>query len=304
MNDRFVSMQLFARVARTGSLTGVARETGLSQPSISRIISSLEKRVGVALLTRTTRAVTLTEAGAEYLERAEAILAALEEADHNARGDGELRGLLRIATSSSFAIRNIIPRLVRFTDAHPALRIEFIMADQRQDLVSESIDLAIRIGSLADSTSAVARKIGATERVLVAAPSYLEKVGTPRGPADLAAHSLIIGPAGRGYESWSFTQANTRPVSVRLEGRLIVNGNDSAVAAAVAGLGIATSGHIGCIDELRRGSLVRVLPDWYMGTADIHVILPDGRAAKPSARAFAAFMQAAFPHLLPDTQNE
>src|ERR1700761_6804651 len=150
MNDRFLSLQLFIRVARTGSFSVAGRDVGLSQPSASRIVAALEKDVGVALFTRTTRGVTLTEAGSDYLVRAEAILAALEEADHAARGTGELRGVLRIALSTSFAVRTILPRLAPFADRHPALRVEFIMNDERQDLIGEGIDVALRIGSLPD----------------------------------------------------------------------------------------------------------------------------------------------------------
>src|ERR1700761_2151466 len=184
MNDRFYSLQLFARVARTGSFSLAGREGGISQPTASRIVSTLEKQVGAALLTRTTRAVTLTEAGADYLARVEAILAALDEADHTARGTGELRGVLRIALSTSFAVRSVIPRIARFTDIHPSLRVEFVMNDEKQDLVGDAVDVALRIGSLADS-SAVARKIGVVHRALAASPGYLAKAGTPRTPSDL-----------------------------------------------------------------------------------------------------------------------
>src|SRR6202012_2049818 len=132
MNDRFFSLQLFIRVARAASFSVAGREMGISQPSASRIVAALERKVGAALLTRTTRGVTLTEAGADYLIRAEAIVAALDEADHAARGTGELRGLLRIALSTSFAVRTIIPRIRRFSEQHPHLKIEFIMNDEKQ----------------------------------------------------------------------------------------------------------------------------------------------------------------------------
>src|ERR1700744_3679413 len=135
MNDRFSTLRLFARVARTGSFSAAGRELGLSQPSVSRIIAGLEHEVGAALLTRTTRALTLTEAGTDYLARIEPILTALEEADHAARGTGELRGLLRVGVSSSFAVREVIPRLPGFLDKHPALRIDMVTEDRRQDLV-------------------------------------------------------------------------------------------------------------------------------------------------------------------------
>ena len=292
MNDRFFSLQLFARVARSGSFSVAGREMGISQPTASRIVAALEKQVGVALFVRTTRAVTLTEAGSDYLSRIESILTALEEADHAARGTGELRGLLRVATSSGFAIRCVLPRLPRFIDQHAGLRMEFVLSDDRQDLVGESIDVAVRIGVLGDST-AIARKIGTVRRVVVAAPSYLAKAGTPSAPRDLADHATIVSSAGRAIEGWAF-QRDGMTRSVRVEGRFFLNGTDAAVAAAVAGLGILSTGDLSVITELETGRLVRVLPDWEMGSADINVVLPAGRAAKPSARAFSDYMAAEF----------
>jgi DNA-binding transcriptional LysR family regulator len=290
MNDRFLSLQLFARVARVGNFSIAGREMGISQPTASRIVAALEKKVGVALLTRTTRAVTLTEAGADYLARADAILAALDEADHAARGTGELRGILRIAASTSFAVRSVLPRLSHFTEMHPKLRIEFILNDEKQDLVADGIDVALRIGALGDS-SAVAKKIGVVYRVLAASPAYLAKSGTPLTPSDLSHHSIIVGPAGRGMEGWAFKK-DGKATSIRVDGRFVLNGGEGATAAAVAGLGIVSSGALGMLKELQSGQLVRVLPDWEMGTADIHVVLPAGRAAKPSARTFTEFVSA------------
>src|SRR4029077_18469601 len=133
----------------------------------------------------------LTEAGTDYLSRIESILSALEEANHAARGNGELRGILRVASSSAFARIGVLPRLARFTDLHPGLRVEFILNDDRQDLVGESVDVALRIGVLNDS-KAVARKIGTVHRVVVAAPAYLARAGTPSVPGDLADHAVIV----------------------------------------------------------------------------------------------------------------
>ena len=287
MNDRFFSLQLFTRVARASSFSVAGRELGISQPTASRIVADLEKKVGVALLTRTTRGVTLTEAGSDYLIRAEAILAAMDEADHAARGTGELRGVLRVAMSTSTAVRCILPNLSLFTDQHPALRVEFVLNDERQDLVGEGIDVALRVGSLADS-SAVARKIGMAHRILAASPAYLFKAGTPGSPSDLSGHSLIVGPAGRGAEGWAFRKGS-KVESVNVEGRIILNGAEGAVVATVAGLGIVSSGFFGMLRELQSGELVQVLPDWEMKSAEVNVIMPAGRAAKPSARAFAQF---------------
>jgi DNA-binding transcriptional LysR family regulator len=288
MNDRFTSMRLFVRVARSGSFSVAAREIGITQPTASRIVAALEKQIGVALLLRSTRTVTLTEAGADYLARCEAILAALDEANHAARGTGELRGTLRVAASPSFASRTIMPKLAKFSDRHPKLRMEFSLDDARHNLIEDSVDVAVRIGSLDDST-AVARKIGTLHRVLVAAPSYLARAGAPSVPAEITKHTLIVGPAGGSSEAWSFRKAR-KAVSVRIQGRFVISATETASAAAVAGLGICSTSQGSVRAELRSGALVRILPDWEVGSADINVILPAGRAAKASARAFAEFI--------------
>jgi DNA-binding transcriptional LysR family regulator len=185
MNDRLSALKLFARAARVGNFSSAGRELGLSQPSASRLIAALEEEVGATLFSRTTRAVTLTEA-ATYLMRVEAILAALDDADHEARGTGEVRGSLRVGTSSSFVLREIIPRLPAFMKQHPALKIELVANDRYQDLVTEGIDVAFRFGALPDS-SATARKIIHLPRILMASPDYLRERGTPTMPSISAA---------------------------------------------------------------------------------------------------------------------
>ena len=291
MNDRFFALRLFMRVARAGSFSAAARELGLSQPSASRILADLEREIGVALLTRTTRAVTLTDAGANYLAQIEPILAALEEADHAARGTGELRGTLRVGLSSSFGVRELIPRLPPFLERHPALRMDLRMNDQRQELVRDGVDVAFRFGALTNS-SAVARLLASPPRLLVASPAYLARAGVPRTPTDLARHSLIIGPTALGTNAWSF-QHSERPVSVHLEGRLTISASEGAIAAAVAGLGIVSTGLWSCRAELASGALVQILADWPMAPVELHAVFPAGRAAKPAARALADYLAGA-----------
>src|ERR1700748_1613987 len=254
MNDSFTSMQLFVRVARSGSFSAAAREMAMTQPTASRIVAARERQVGVAVLTRSTRAVTLTEAGAEYLARSEMILSAVDEADHAVRGTGELRGVLRIATSPSFASRTLMPRLAHFSDQHPKLRLEFTLNDARHNLIGDSVDVAIRIGALADS-NVVARKIGTVHRIITAAPSYLARAGTPLAPSDLVDHSIIIGPAGTSTAGWSFHQA-AKKTSVRGRGRFVIDSTESAAAAAVAGLGIFSTGQRSIQTELQSGALM------------------------------------------------
>lgn len=286
MSDRLFALRVFVRVARGGSFSVAGRALQLSQPSVSRIISRLEAEVGTALLTRTTRAVTLTEAGADYLARIEPILAALDEADHAARGTGELRGVLRVGVATSFAVRQILPRLPGFMDQHPALRVDMAMTDQRQNLVMEGVDVALRFGRLPDS-SATARRIGTSHRILVAAPAYLRRAGAPATPADLPGHSIIVGPAA--LFGWTF-QRDGKEISLQLDGRLAVNVNEAATTAAVAGLGITAVGTWGCREELASGALVQLLPEWTLPAVEIHAVFAAGRAAKPSARAFVDYL--------------
>jgi DNA-binding transcriptional LysR family regulator len=288
MSDRLFALRLFARVARTGSFSRAGREFGLSQPSASRIVAELEHEIGATLFTRTTRAVMLTEAGTDYLLRIEPMLVSLEEADHAARGTGELRGVLRVALSSSFGVREIIPRLPEFMKRHPNLKIDLLVDDRYQELVSEGVDVALRFGTLVDST-ATARRLGATARLLVASPTYLQHAGAPDSPEDLASHLLIVGPAGVKTSGWSFHR-DGHSKTIRVEGRLNITSNEGAVAAAIAGLGIVSTALWGCRTELTTGTLVRVLDEWSMDSVEVNALFPAGRAARPAARAFADYL--------------
>jgi DNA-binding transcriptional LysR family regulator len=154
MNDRLSALNLFARAARVGNFSSAGRELGLSQPSASRLIAALEEEVGATLFSRTTRAMTLTEAGATYLVRVEAILAALDDADHEARGTGEVRGSLRVSTSSSFVLREIIPRLPAFMKQHRGLKIELVANDRYQHLVTEGTHVRRRRASTENGAQA------------------------------------------------------------------------------------------------------------------------------------------------------
>ncbi len=287
MNDRLAALRLFARVARTGSFSAAGRELGLSQPSASRRIAELEREVGATLLTRTTRAVTLTEAGARYLDRIDAIAAALDEADQEARGTGELRGTLRVAAPTSFALRELIPRLPRFTSRHTELRFELSINDRPQDMLAEGLDVALRVGP--QSATLHGQRIAAWPQVIAASPAYVAQHGMPQTPSELSAHATIALPHGVA-PGWTFTKGS-QTETVRLESRLVISVNEGRVAAAVAGLGLLFSGRLACTREFADGRLVRVLPDWYMGEIEMHALFPTGQTPKPSARAFVAFLR-------------
>ena len=291
MSDRLQALQLFVRVAHTASFSRAGREFGMSQPSASRIIADLERRIGALLSTRTTRAVKLTETGADYLSEIEPLLASLDAADHAARCTGELRGVLRVALSSSLSVREVTPRLPAFMRRHPKLRIDLLVNDAHQELVTAGVDVALRLGKLSDS-SATARRLGAMPRLLVASPKYLRETSEPKTPGDLRKHSLIVGPGGNRSSSWVFHRKGRRS-AVLIEPRLTSSSNEGAIAAAIAGLGIAATATWGCRAELERGSLVSVLNGWHMGTMELSALFPAGRAAKPAARAFVEYLAAA-----------
>src|SRR3982075_2035881 len=230
MSDRLFALRLFARVARKGSFSAAGRELNIPQSTASRTIAILERQIGVVLFVRTTRAVTLTDAGSDFLARIEPVLAELA-----ARGTGELRGILRIGLGTNFAVREIIPRLAVFMSRHSALQIDLMMSDQRQDLVTEGVDVAFRFGALPDST-ATARRVLSWPRVLAAARAYLDRAGVPDTPADLPQHAIILGPGSLGGH-WSFRR-DDGATSFQVKGRLIVRASEGAIAAAGAGLGI------------------------------------------------------------------
>lgn len=288
MSDRLAALRLFARVARTGSFSRAGREFGLAQPSASRAIAALEREIGATLFTRSTRAVALTDAGVDYLARIEPVLTALDEADAAARGTGELRGLLRVGVPSSLTTREVVPHLPDFVAGHPLLRIELRVDDQRQDLVRDGMDVALRFGTLPDS-SATAKLIGHNPRIVAASPAYLAHAGMPLQPDDLLGHRIVMGPPGTSPGAWSFLR-DGRTATVAVEGHLLVNANEGAVAAAVAGLGIVSTGLWGCRTEIESGQLVAVLRDWALPTTPLHAVFPSGRAASLAARAFVDYL--------------
>ncbi len=291
MSDRLLEIEVFVRVAETGSLSRAGRELGLSQPSASRLVAALEERLGVRLLLRTTRRVSLTEAGAAYLERARGVLLELGEAAAAVRGAQGLQGVLRVALPVAFGAREVVPRLAAFLAAHPRLKVELLMADRRQDLVEEGVDLALRLGPLPDS-SFVARRLASAPRWPVAAPAYLASRAPPVTPHDLAHHDCILGPLGSATD-WVFEDASGAAVSVEVQGRVRVDSAAGVIACLKAGLGIGIASFWMCRAELAAGTLVRLLPGYPLGPAELYAVFPTGHRASSKARAFADHLQAA-----------
>ena len=283
-------LKIFSRVARLTSFSGAARELSISQSQASRAVAELEAELGVLLLARTTRAVVATEAGAEYLARIEPVLDQLDEAEQSVR-QGEIRGTLRVGMPTSAGAREIIPCIPDFAEQHPKLELQIIMGDQHQDLVREAVDVAIRIGSLPDS-SATARLLTTYPRVIVAAPSYLERFGYPQKPADLGGHRMVQGPAGGVGTAWTFVRDGQSEVAAVAKPSALFNDNEGAVSAATAGMGVASVGYWSCRNELGDGRLVRLLTDWETAPTKVYAYYPLGKATRFAARAFIDFLAA------------
>jgi DNA-binding transcriptional LysR family regulator len=261
----------------------------VGQPAVSKTIAQLEDRLQVRLLVRSTHALTPTDAGLRFYERARLAIAEVDEAELEARGAGAgLTGRLRFSAATTFARLMIVPRLPEFLARHPSLDIDVILDDRIIDVVSEGIDIALRMGTLADS-SAVARKIASGGRSVVATPAYLAHAGTPKVPADLAHHHALIYSVLS--DNWTFRRGETE-TSVTVRGRLRLSAAEGIRAAVLADMGLAVASDWMFAPELASGVVTRILPDWTLSPIDLWAIFPTGRLASAKARAFADFVEA------------
>jgi DNA-binding transcriptional LysR family regulator len=290
MSDRLQELVVFIRAAESASFSRAARELGISQPSVSRIIGELEGRLGVSLLLRTTRRITLTHAGELFLERAREILAGLEAAEDAARGLDSLRGSIRLALPVIYGTREVIPWLAEFLALHPLLKVEMIVSDERQDLVAEGADLAIRLGRLDDSAFG-ARKLGSLELTLVASPTYLKTHGTPKAPTDLIAHNCIIGPRAFSRAAWTFRKGGA-VISVDVTGRVRTESGPGVFTSVMAGLGVAITSSAMAAAEVRAKKLVPLLRDYQLDPLEVHAVFPGGPRPSAKVRAFVDFLAA------------
>ncbi|MGO4704874.1 LysR family transcriptional regulator [Microvirga sp. 2MCAF38] len=294
MLDRVTGMQVFARVGTLGNFSAAARALNLSQTMVTKHVSALEDRLGVKLLNRSTRGMTLTEAGRSYLSACERILAEIEEADASASLDRvEPRGTLKLNVPLAFGIREIAPALAEFSRLHPAVTVDLGLTDRYVDLIEEGWDLAIRIGRLKDS-GLVARRIAPCRVVVCAAPSYLFTHGTPRTIADLQQHNCLgyTLPNALGANRWTFGENSeiVAPVS----GNLRANNGDALLAAALAGQGLIYQPTFIVGDSLRAGALMRIDLDCPPHEFGVHAILPSGRQAPAKVRVFIEFLAERF----------
>lgn len=290
--DRFQAMTTFIRVVDTGSFSAAARQMNVGQPAVSKIVAQLEERLGVRLLTRTTRGLSPTEAGQRFYDHAGLSLMEADEADLAARGAGKgLTGQLRISAATTFARLHVVPKLPAFLAEHPDLNLEVILDDRVIDMVREGIDVSLRMGALPDST-ATARKLAAGRRSVLATPAYLARAGTPQTPAELAGHEAVVYTH---YETpvWTFQGAAGGEASVAVGGRLRVSAAEGVRAAVLADIGLTVASDWMFSPELESGAVVRVLENWALPPLDLWALFPTGRLASTKARSFAEFMLAA-----------
>jgi DNA-binding transcriptional LysR family regulator len=288
--DRLASMEVFVRVVETGSFSGAARQLRVGQPAVSKAVAQLEERLGVSLLLRSSRGLTPTEAGQNFYERAKRAIEEADEAELAARGAGAmLSGRLRFSAAVTFARLHVIPQLPLFLAAHPALKVEAILDDRNVDLIGEGIDVALRMGVLADSAM-IARKIGQSCRLVVGTPAYFEKAGEPSTPADLAHHQAVIYAQQGGGVTWSFRRG-TAEETVTLNDGIRITAAEGVRAAVFADLGLCVASEWMFQPDLDEGRVKQVMLDWRLPSLDLWAAFPTGRRATAKARAFAAFVE-------------
>jgi DNA-binding transcriptional LysR family regulator len=283
--DRLQAMTTFVAVVDSGGFASAARKLNLSPPVVTRAVAELEARLGLRLLTRTTRVVRVTDAGARFAEDCRRILAEIDEAETAAAGThASPRGTLTLTAPVLFGQLHVTPVLVRYLQLFPEVDAQCLFLDRVVNVVEEGIDVAVRIGELPDS-SLQAIRVGRVRRVLVAAPAYLQARGVPRRPEDLAGHTLVAASGVNPVSEWRFTHAG-KPLLQRLQPRLRTTTNDSAIAAAVAGLGITRLLSYQVAAPLAAGQLQLVLEDFESAPLPVHVVHHEGRRAAQKVRSF------------------
>ena len=288
--DRLSAMATFVRVVDTGSFSAAARQLRTGQPAVSKAIARLEDRLGVRLLLRSSRGLAMTEAGQHFYERARRAVEEADEAELAARGAGTgLSGRLRFSAAVTFARLHVIPRLPSFLSCHPDLTVDAVLDDRNINPVEQGIDVALRIGELAES-ALTARKIGESRRLVLATPSYLADAGEPETPAALSAHRAVVYAQRGGGEAWTFRKGGAE-VSVTLDGRVRVTAAEGVREAVLAGLGLAVGTEWMFQPELESGRVREVLRDWTLPPIGLWAVLPTGRRASAKARAFIAFVE-------------
>lgn len=279
------SLQAFVKVVQTGSFTRAADALHTQKAHLSRVVSQLERELGVRLLERTTRALSLTEVGREFFERAVGILASVEDAQRVVqKAQGEPRGTLRLTCGVEFGMIAVSGWIDRYLQRYPQVRVEADLTGRIVDIVHEGFDLAVRVGPLADSTLA-ARRLGDLAYGLFASPDYLTRRGAPKQPGDLTTHDVLAFAGGSHQATWTLSLGD-RQERVVLQPRLKASNVFVVRDAAIAGLGVAQLPLIVASASVEAGQLRALLPDWSPPTAPVHAVFASARYLTPKVRGF------------------
>jgi DNA-binding transcriptional LysR family regulator len=283
--DRLDELAVFVAILDEGSLAAAGRKLRRSPPAVTRALAVLEDRVGTRLLERTTRRSRPTEAGRRLAEHARQVLAGYGEAVREVAA-APVRGVLRVTAPLVFGRRHVTPIVASFLDTYPGIRVELVLSDKNLSLIDDGLDVALRIGPLADA-SLIVRKVGEVRHVLVASPSYLAGRPAPRTPADLVRHDVVFtATSGRPVAlAWRFGEPGHGP-AVHLVPRLIVNEVDAMLLAVRAGRGIGRPLSYQVADDLATGTLVRLLPEHEPPALPVQLVVPSARHLSPKARSF------------------
>ncbi len=288
--DRFQEMQTFCAVVDAGSFVKAAELLHMSKPAVSRHVADMETRLGVRLLHRTTRRLSLTEEGAVFYSRCRELLSGLEEAESELSSrSGAARGLLRVNVPVSFGIQTLAPLWGVFHDLYPQVRLDVELFDRVVDVVEEGYDLAIRIATLPDS-SLISKRLASTRVVLCASPQYLEMYGQPSDPSALGAHKIIGYSYWLGGDTWDF-DGPEGPVSVKVDPWMMTNNGDTCRAVALAHQGIILHPTFLIGDDLEAGRLVEILPEYRSIELGIYAVYPTRKHVAPKVRALVNFLE-------------
>jgi DNA-binding transcriptional LysR family regulator len=292
--DRLEGMQLFIRVVETGSFSKASSDLGITQPTATKHVAALEQRLGARLLHRSTRGVTPTEIGALYYEKCLAIARELEEADNLAGlQQSNVRGQLRISTSVAFGRRVMVPLVIEFMREHPELHIDLSFDDRYVNLVEQGVDLAIRMGQLADS-SLGATYLGLNPWVVVGSPAYLARHGTPAQPDELAQHAALIYSTVQDDARWRFAGPEGQSLQVPVHGPLRSNNLSALLAAAREGMGLAALPWYVAHASVESGAVQPVLTDWTLPSQEIHAVFPSPRMVPAKVTGLIRFLKGRF----------
>ena len=292
--DRFLAVSAFAKVVELGSFARAAERLSVSTSAVSRQVSDLEAHLDVRLLNRTTRKLSLTEAGQAFYERSVQLLADLEEAESSVRAAAVLpKGTLRLTCGVSFGVRYLAPAIAEFAARHPQMLFDLDLSDRAVDLVEEGFDLAIRIG-LIGHQGLVSRRIGWTRAVCCASPTYVARRGAPATPEELAQHECLTYTHVPVPNTWQFESRDGTQRSVRITPRHRANNGRMLAALAVAGMGVLFEPDFIVAPEVRAGRLVRLLPGYEPARSPIAAVYPSRRHLSAKVRTFVEFLAERF----------